>query len=103
VTPLTAFLAKPLVRTPFYSMVNLIAGRRAVPELIQNDFKPKRVAAEVLRLLNDPAARESLRRDLAEVRRRLGPPGAVDRAADAILKLIAAHPAAPSPKRGNAN
>ena len=103
VTPLTALLAKPLVRTPFYSMVNLIAERRAVPELIQNDFTPKRVAAEVLRLLNDPAACESLRHDLAEVRRRLGPPGAVDRAADAIVKLITAHSVLPSPERGNAN
>ena len=103
VTPLTALLAKPLVRTPFYSMVNLIAGRRAVPELIQNDFTPKRVAAEVLRLLNNPAARESLRRELAEVREQLGPPGAVDRAADAIIRLIAAYPAAPTPEHGNAN
>jgi lipid-A-disaccharide synthase len=103
VTPLTALLAKPLVRTPFYSMVNLIAGRRAVPELIQNDFTPQRVAAEVLRLLNNPAARKSFRHDLAEVRQRLGPPGAVDRAADAIVKLITAHSVLPSLERGNAN
>ena len=88
VTPLTALLAKPLVRTPFFSMVNLIAGKRAVPELIQNDFTPDRVAAEVLRLLNDQGARETLRRELAQVRQRLGPPGAVDRAAEAILQLI---------------
>ncbi len=88
VTPLTALLAKPLVRTPFFSMVNLIAGKRAVPELIQNDFTPDQVAAEILSLLNNQAAREALRRELAEVRQRLGPPGAVDRAADAILKLL---------------
>jgi lipid-A-disaccharide synthase len=88
VTPLTAALAKPLVRTPFFSMVNLIAGKRAVRELIQSDFTPDRVAAEILRLLNDQSAREALRRDLAEVRQRLGPPGAVDRAADAILQLL---------------
>jgi len=100
VTPLTALLAKPLVRTPFFSMVNLIAGKRAVPELIQNDFTPSRVASEVFRLLNDRGARESLRHDLAEVRRRLGPPGAVERAADAILQLIAA--AQVSPRHGNA-
>src|SRR5216683_280747 len=81
VTPLTALLAKPLVRTPFYSMVNLIAGKRAVPELIQSDFTPERVASETVTLLRDPSARESLRRGLAEVRQRLGPPGAVDRAA----------------------
>jgi lipid-A-disaccharide synthase len=95
VTPLTAFLAKPLVRTPFFSMVNLIAGKRIVPELIQSDFTPERVSKEVVQLLRDPTAREAMRANLAEVRRRLGPPGAVDRAADAILDLVRAD-------RGNA-
>jgi lipid-A-disaccharide synthase len=90
VTPLTAFLAKPLVRTPFFSMVNLIAGKRVVPELIQSDFTPERVSQEVLRLLRDPAARATMRESLAEVRNRLGPPGAVERAADAILDLVRA-------------
>jgi lipid-A-disaccharide synthase len=88
VTPLTALLAKPLVRTSYFSMVNLIAERRVVPELIQRDFTPPKVAEEVLRLLNDPRAREELRFGLAEVRKRLGPPGAVDRAADAIVALL---------------
>jgi lipid-A-disaccharide synthase len=95
VTPLTALLAKPLVRTSYFSMVNLIAERPVVPELIQKDFTPKRVADEVLRLLNDPRAREALRAGLAEVRTRLGPPGAVDRAAEAIASLLAT-------SRGNA-
>ncbi len=88
VTPLTALLAKPLVRTKFFSMVNLIAEKRAVPELIQSDFTPDRVATEILALLRTPSLRDAMRADLAEVRRRLGPPGAVDRAADAILHLI---------------
>jgi lipid-A-disaccharide synthase len=88
VTPLTALLAKPLVRTPWFGMVNLIAGKRVVPELIQSDFTPDRVATETLRLVREPSARESTRADLAEVRRRLGPPGAVERAADAILELV---------------
>jgi lipid-A-disaccharide synthase len=103
VTPLTALLAKPLVRTPFFSMVNLIAGKRAVPELIQKDFTPERVAVETVTLLRDQSARESLRRSLAEVRQRLGPPGAVDRAADAILQLIATNPVPASAQHGNAN
>src|ERR1700674_2813763 len=89
VTPLTALLAKPLVRTPFFSMVNLIAGKRAVPELIQNDFTADHVTAEILRLLNDQSARASLRRDLAEVPQRLGPPGAVERAGASTLHLLA--------------
>ncbi len=88
VTPLTALLAKPLVRTSYFSMVNLIAERRVVPELIQKDFTPPKVAEEVLRLLSDPRAREELRSGLAEVRDRLGPPGAIDRAADAIVALL---------------
>jgi len=88
VTPLTALLAKPLVRTPYFSMVNLIAGRRVVPELIQSDFTSVKVSGEVLRLLRDPQARGELRSGLAQVRERLGPPGAVERAADAIAALL---------------
>jgi lipid-A-disaccharide synthase len=86
---LTARLAKPLVRTKFFSMVNLIAGREVVPELIQDDFTPVRVASEAVSLLS--GSKESLekmaamRLGLAEVIRLLGPPGAVDRAADAIV------------------
>jgi lipid-A-disaccharide synthase len=90
VTPLTAFLAKPLVRTPFFSMVNLIAGKRVVPELIQSDFTPERVTQEVVRLLRERTTRATMRESLAEVRNRLGPPGAVERAADAILDLVRA-------------
>jgi lipid-A-disaccharide synthase len=81
-------LAKPLVRTKYFAMVNLIADKRAVPELVQGDFTPERVTDEVMRLLKDSNAREAMRRDLAEVRQRLGPPGAVERAADAIAGLI---------------
>ncbi len=88
VTALTALLAKPLVRTKFFSMVNLIAGRQVVTELIQDDFTPQTATQELLRLLASAQAREDLRRGLAEVREKLGPPGAVERAADAIVQLI---------------
>jgi len=88
VTPLTALLARPLVRTKHFSMVNLIAGREVVPELIQNDFTPDKVAEQTLRLLRDPAAAAVMRAELADVRQRLGPPGAVERAADAIATLL---------------
>jgi lipid-A-disaccharide synthase len=88
VAPLTAWIARRLVRTPFFAMVNLIAERRIVPELIQDDFTPERVAGEAEALLNSPPAREQMRRDLALVRERLGPPGAIDRAADIIVEMI---------------
>jgi len=91
-SPLTARLAKPLVRTKFFSMVNLIAGRAVVPELIQFGFTPQRVAAEAEKLLSasDEGKRrvEEMSRGLEEVRRLLGPPGAVERAADEIAKLL---------------
>ena len=88
VTPFTALLAKPLVRTSYFSMVNLIAERRVVPELIQKEFIGQRVADEILRLLSDSRACEEVRSGLADVRQRLGPPGAVERAADAIAALL---------------
>lgn len=88
VTPLTALLAKPLVRTSYFSMVNLIAGRSVVPELIQAQFTPDNVVAEILKLLQEPAAREAMRQDLAKVRGLLGPPGALERAASAIADLL---------------
>ncbi len=88
VSPLTATLAKPLVRTPYFAMVNLIAGRAVVPELVQDKLTPERVMEETLRLLQDPNARNAMRKGLAEVREKLGPPGAVERAADAIAGLL---------------
>jgi lipid-A-disaccharide synthase len=91
-SPLTARLAKPLVRTKYFSMVNLIAGRAVVPELIQDDFTPQRVAETVAKLLETSKQGEQRRaemsRGMADVRTLLGPPGAVERAADAIVELL---------------
>jgi lipid-A-disaccharide synthase len=91
-SPLTAWLAKPLVRTKFFSMVNLIAGRAVVPELIQNDFTAQRVAAEAGALLSATEEGQTrvaeMSRGLLEVQKLLGPPGAVERAADEIVRLL---------------
>ncbi len=74
VTPLTWALGRKLVKAPFLSMVNLVAERAVVPELIQGDCTAERLAGEAGRLLEDSAARERQRSALAEVRRRLMPP-----------------------------
>lgn len=71
VSRLTWLIGRPLVRVPFYSMVNLVAGRAAVPELIQNEVRGERLAGEALRLLRDPEARAAMQGALAEVSARL--------------------------------
>jgi lipid-A-disaccharide synthase len=86
--PLTASIARLLVRTPMFAMVNLIAGRQVVPELVQQDFTPERLANEAIRLLDAPETRAEMRRGLAEIREKLGPPGAVERAADMIAAML---------------
>ena len=86
--PVTAAIARWLVRTPMFAMVNLIAGKRVVPELVQNDFTPGRVANEVIRLLDSQQARDEMRQGLAGVREKLGPPGAIERAADIIAGML---------------
>ena len=90
VSPVTAALARPLIRTDHFAMINLIAGRPIVPELIQNDLTGERVASEVARLLDSPSEREAMRRDLAGVEATLhGPRGdAITRAADVITEML---------------
>lgn len=85
---LTHFLGRRLIRVPHVAMVNLIAERRVVPELIQGDFTPERVAGEVLELLADGPRRTAMVADLAEVRRRLGDGGASERAAREVLEVL---------------
>jgi lipid-A-disaccharide synthase len=86
--PLTYALGRPFVRVEHAAMANLIAGRRVVPELIQGEFTSDRVAAEALALLGDSDRRTAMRRDLLEIRQRLGRPGASDRAAEYVLSAL---------------
>ncbi|MPY88491.1 MAG: lipid-A-disaccharide synthase [Luteitalea sp.] len=86
-SPLTYALGKRLVKVDTYGMVNLVAGRKIVPELIQNDFTSEGVAAHTLRYLHDPVHREATRDAVREVKTRLGGPGATRRAAEAILRV----------------
>jgi len=89
-SPWTYRLGRRFVRVPYYAMVNLIGGRRVVPELIQADFTAGRVLAEILPLLDDTPIRRQMQADLAAVRDRLGAPGASARAADAVMPFLKA-------------
>jgi lipid-A-disaccharide synthase len=88
VAPFTAWVVRHLAHTRLFAMVNVLAGKEIVPELIQDAFTPERVARETERLLASEEARETMRRELAGVREKLGPPGAIERAADIIAEMI---------------
>lgn len=81
-------LGRPFVKVDTFAMVNLIAGERIVPELIQDAFTPEAVAREAVEMLTDPTRAASVRAGLATVRQRLGGPGASRRAAEAIVKQL---------------
>ncbi len=103
VSPLTYAIAKRVVTVPHVAMANLIAGRRAVPELIQNDFTAANIVQHIEPLLPDGPPRESMMQELSRigVQLRARQPGsivenrsAIDRVADITLELIA--PASPA-------
>jgi len=87
VSPLTYRLLRRLVTVQSIGMVNLIAGERIVPELIQEAFTPATVAGEAISMLTDGDRVTRIRAGLARVRERLGGPGASRRAAEAILRI----------------
>lgn len=98
VSPLTYRVGKPLVSVKTYGMVNLIAGRTVAAELIQDAFTPDAVAREALGLL-DPQRAAAARAALAEVRARLGGPGASRRAAELVLAVARAGGPSSAPAR----
>ena len=85
---LTYTIARLLVRVEHIGMVNLLAGKRLVPELVQDDFNPSRLIAESRRLLGDDQARSSIVEELTQLRQRLGSPGAAERVAEIAIGMI---------------
>jgi lipid-A-disaccharide synthase len=87
-SPLTYRLGRRLVTVSTIGMVNLIAGERIVPELVQDAFTPEAVAREAIPILTDRRRVAEIKAGLARVRERLGGPGASRRAAEAILSVV---------------
>lgn len=87
---ITYAAARALVRIPHIGLVNVVAGRQVAPEFVQDDARPVAVADALERLL-DPASAQAIRmrEELAEVRAKLGNPGAAERVADMVLEQAA--------------
>ena len=91
VTPITYLLGRSAVKVPYFAMVNLIAGDRVVPELVQQDFTAEAIIKELNRVLVDGPERERMLDGLRKVRRSLvGTEGARWKAASRAAKAIAA-------------
>lgn len=89
VTGVSWAIGKLLVDVPFFSMVNLIAGRKVVPELMQNDMTGERLASETARLLDNAPEREKMKEELARVASSLSGTGdAILPAADAVERAL---------------
>jgi len=92
VSALTWLVGKLLVDVPYYSMVNILARKELVPELMQHDFNAANVAARVEYLLDHPEACEEMVRGFQALKPRLGQGGAIERAADAFVGVLQASP-----------
>lgn len=87
---LTYAVARLLIKIPYIGLVNIVAGRRIVPEFIQHDMTVKHLVPEALRLLHNPQLLEDMRRSFQDVREALGDPGASRRAAECVLAEVEA-------------
>lgn len=85
---LNYLLYRPLVRVPYIGMVNIVAGRRIVPEFIQFKAHPKKISEQVLEILKNPVWLEQMKNDLALVKSLLGEKGASHAAAQIIIDFL---------------
>jgi lipid-A-disaccharide synthase len=96
VSPITWKLGRRLLKVPFVAMANLIAGKAIVPELLQQDFTSKKVVASVRPLLEEGPSRAKMISELhsvqASLKQQKESGTAVDRAAEAVLKVMKATP-----------
>jgi lipid-A-disaccharide synthase len=88
ISALTYFLGRRLIKVDFASLVNLVAGRRIVPELLQRDAVAGAISSALRPFLTDPEAHAEVCRGLAGVRDRLGSPGASERTAMIVLEML---------------
>ena len=88
VSPLTYLLIRRLIRIPCIGLVNIVAGKKIMPEFIQYQARPKNISRKARELLKDKKALEQLKGELAKVREKLGVPGASQRVAEIILSSL---------------
>ncbi len=85
----TFFLGRRLIQIPYIGLVNVVAGKKVVPEFIQHEINPQAIAQEAAHLLVNEELRQKMIKDLKEVQTKLGAGGAPERAAEVVFRVIA--------------
>jgi lipid-A-disaccharide synthase len=88
VSRLTYLIARRLVTIRNIGLINIVAGKIIAPEFVQHRARPEAIADEIVRFLTDSGLNKTVREELSEVRAKLGPPGAPERAARVILDVL---------------
>jgi len=84
---ITYGIGKMLVNVKNIGLVNIVAGKQIVPELIQGRVKPLRLAVEAAAMMEDPARRNRIKQELALIKEKLGTVGASSRVAEAVIAM----------------
>jgi len=85
---LSFFIARLIIKVSHIGLVNIVAGKGIVPELIQNDATPENMAREITTILADPERHAQMTKELTTVRARLGEAGASERAASVVMEVL---------------
>jgi lipid-A-disaccharide synthase len=85
---LSYFIGRLIVDVKNIGLVNIIAGKTVVPELIQSDASGSRIAAEALSILKNRERKQEMIKELKSIRAKLGEPGAALRAAQLALDML---------------
>jgi len=88
VSPMTYWIGKKLVSVPYISLVNFVAGKQIVPELVQDEFNPERLAEEAFRILENRQERTDMISNLKAVKKRLGEGGASEKTARMAIEMM---------------
>jgi lipid-A-disaccharide synthase len=88
VSPLSYYIGKKIITVKHIGLANIIAGKTIVPELIQDEANPERIAAEVISILTDESRMQKIKQNLDQIREMLGRPGAAERAARLAFEML---------------
>lgn len=88
VSLLTWILAKMFIKIPHIGLVNVVAGKKIVPELIQFNATPKKISLAALKLLHNKKEQEKMHAQLYALKNSLGIPGAYNRTAQEIIRFL---------------